>query len=70
MSQNTATTARTYLTELACQRVQALTPYLSARRIGGSLCNVTRGARLLRDPGCASAALMARLEKPSPNHPA
>ncbi len=41
----------------------------TARRIGGSLCNVTRGARLLRDPGCASAALMARLEKPSPAHP-
>jgi TrpR family trp operon transcriptional repressor len=34
-----------------------------ARRIGGSLCNVTRGARLLRDKSCASAALMARLEK-------
>ena len=34
-----------------------------ARRIGGSLCNVTRGARLLRNPACASAALMARLEK-------
>lgn len=25
----------TYLTQLACQRVQDLTPYLSARRIGG-----------------------------------
>ena len=36
-----------------------------ARRIGGSLCNVTRGARLLRDKSCASAALMARLEKPA-----
>ena len=36
-----------------------------ARRIGGSLCNVTRGARLLRNPACASAALMARLEKPA-----
>ena len=35
MSQNTATPNRTYLTGLACQRVQALTPYLSARRIGG-----------------------------------
>ena len=34
-----------------------------ARRIGGSLCNVTRGARLMRNPACASAALMARLEK-------
>ena len=34
-----------------------------ARRIGGSLCNVTRGARLLRDKACASATLMARLEK-------
>jgi TrpR family transcriptional regulator, trp operon repressor len=34
-----------------------------ARRIGGSLCNVTRGARLMRDPACASAALMARLDK-------
>ena len=32
-----------------------------ARRIGGSLCNVTRGARLLRNPACASAALMDRL---------
>lgn len=34
-----------------------------ARRIGGSLCNVTRGARLLRNPQCASARLMERLEK-------
>ena len=34
-----------------------------ARRIGGSLCNVTRGARLLRNPACASAVLMDRLEK-------
>ena len=34
-----------------------------ARRIGGSLCNVTRGARLLRDKSCASATLMERLEK-------
>ena len=34
-----------------------------ARRIGGSLCNVTRGARLVRDPACASAALMDRLEE-------
>ncbi len=34
-----------------------------ARQIGGSLCNVTRGARLLRNPHCASARLMARLEK-------
>ena len=34
-----------------------------ARRIGGSLCNVTRGARLMRDPACASAALMDRLDK-------
>lgn len=32
-----------------------------ARRIGGSLCNVTRGARLLRDKNCASARLMDRL---------
>jgi Trp operon repressor len=47
------------------------TPYLRngipqrevARRISGSLCNVTRGARLLRDKSCASAALMDRLEK-------
>lgn len=31
----TSQTATTYLTSLACQRVQALTPYLSARRIGG-----------------------------------
>ena len=34
-----------------------------ARRIGGSLCNVTRGARLLRDPSCASAMLMDRMDK-------
>ena len=34
-----------------------------ARRIGGSLCNVTRGARLMHDENCASAALMDRLEK-------
>ena len=34
-----------------------------ARRIGGSLCNVTRGARLLRDPASASAVLMDRLDK-------
>lgn len=34
-----------------------------ARRIGGSLCNVTRGAHLMRNPDCASAALMDRLEK-------
>ena len=34
-----------------------------ARRIGGSLCNVTRGARLLRDKTCASAILMDRLDK-------
>ena len=33
-----------------------------ARRIGGSLCNVTRGARLMRDPSCASARLMTRLD--------
>jgi len=32
-----------------------------AKRIGGSLCNVTRGARLLRDPNCASAKLMEKL---------
>ena len=37
-----------------------------ARRIGGSLCNVTRGARLLRHKHCASAALMDRLEKAAP----
>ena len=36
-----------------------------ARRIGGSLCNVTRGARLLRDKSCASANLMDRLDSPS-----
>ncbi len=36
-----------------------------ARRIGGSLCNVTRGARLLRDKACASATLMDRLDKAS-----
>ena len=34
-----------------------------ARRIGGSLCNVTRGARLLRDKTCASSTLMDRLDK-------
>ena len=34
-----------------------------ARRIGGSLCNVTRGARLMHDRDCATAALMDRLEK-------
>lgn len=39
-----------------------------ARRIGGSLCNVTRGARLMRNPACASAALMARLD-PRPSAP-
>lgn len=33
-----------------------------ARRIGGSLCNVTRGARLMHNPDCASARLMARLD--------
>ena len=37
-----------------------------ARRIGGSLCNVTRGARLMHDKNCASALLMARLEKSPP----
>ena len=40
-----------------------------ARRIGGSLCNVTRGARLLRDKSCASALLMDRLEKPARKAP-
>ena len=35
MSTKTQTPAPTYLTQLACQRVQDLTPYLSARRIGG-----------------------------------
>ncbi len=34
-----------------------------AKRIGGSLCNVTRGARLLRNPDCASGGLMDRIEK-------
>ena len=33
-----------------------------ARRIDGSLCNVTRGARLLHDKNCASARLMDRLD--------
>ncbi len=33
-----------------------------ARRIGGSLCNVTRGARLMRNPRCASAALLDRVD--------
>lgn len=36
-----------------------------ARRIGGSLCNVTRGARLLRDKSCASTVLMNRLDRRS-----
>ena len=36
-----------------------------ARRIGGSLCNVTRGARLLHDKNCASARLMDRLDSGS-----
>ncbi len=34
-----------------------------ARRIGGSLCNVTRGARLMHNRNCASAILMDRLDK-------
>lgn len=34
-----------------------------ARRIGGSLCNVTRGARLMRNKNCASARLMDRLDR-------
>ena len=33
-----------------------------ARRIGGSLCNVTRGARLMHRRNCASARLLDRLE--------
>jgi len=33
-----------------------------ARRIGGSLCNVTRGARLMHEKNCAAASLMDRLE--------
>lgn len=37
-----------------------------ARRIGGSLCNVTRGARLMRNPACASARLMDRLDPAPP----
>ena len=36
-----------------------------ARRIDGSLCNVTRGARLLHDKNCASARLMDRLDSGS-----
>ena len=39
-----------------------------ARRIGGSLCNVTRGARLMHHRSCASAELMDRLEK-NPGRP-
>ena len=39
-----------------------------ARRIGGSLCNVTRGARLMHNRSCASAELMDRLEK-NPGRP-
>ena len=38
-----------------------------ARRIDGSLCNVTRGARLMRNPNCASAALMNRVDKKIPD---
>ena len=34
-----------------------------ARRIGGSLCNVTRGARLMHRKDCASAVLMDRLDR-------
>ena len=34
-----------------------------ARRIGGSLCNVTRGARLMHNKKCASADLMDRLDR-------
>ena len=34
-----------------------------ARRIGGSLCNVTRGARLMHNRNCASAKLMDRLDQ-------
>ena len=37
-----------------------------ARRIGGSLCNVTRGARLMHRPNCASARLMDRLDGAPP----
>ena len=38
-----------------------------ARRIGGSLCNVTRGARLMHHRDCATAALLDRLDnKPAP----
>ena len=36
-----------------------------ARRIGGSLCNVTRGARLMHSSRCAAADLLDRLEKVS-----
>ncbi|MGD9613394.1 MAG: Trp family transcriptional regulator [Kiritimatiellia bacterium] len=39
-----------------------------ARRIGGSLCNVTRGARLLHRPNCASALLLDRLGDPPPEN--
>lgn len=34
-----------------------------ARLIDGSLCNVTRGARLMNQPDCAADALMARMER-------
>ena len=47
---------------------EGLSQLETARRIGGSLCNVTRGASLLRDKTCASAVLMNRLEKTT--HPA
>ncbi|HHX98841.1 MAG TPA: Trp family transcriptional regulator [Kiritimatiellia bacterium] len=33
-----------------------------AQYIGGSLCNVTRGARLMNQPDCASDILMTRME--------
>ncbi len=39
-----------------------------ARRIDGSLCNVTRGARLMHNRNCASAILMERLGQASGQH--
>ncbi|MDR0992986.1 MAG: trp operon repressor [Verrucomicrobiota bacterium] len=37
-----------------------------ARQIDGSLCNVTRGARLVRSGTCAAVDLMDRLTGPCP----